>query len=133
VLGLGFGYASATPPAIKWFPSSKTGMIAGIVVAGFGLASVYIAPLANFLIALSASSTSMLIFGAGLPGRRLRCWPCCWSTRPKGYVPEEKQTAKKAAGIKGNPKTRTSPPSIMSKPGPFTNSGSCFSSVPAPG
>jgi MFS family permease len=44
-LGLGFGYASATPPAIKWFPPSKTGMIAGIVVAGFGLASVYIAPL----------------------------------------------------------------------------------------
>ena len=29
-MGLGFGYASATPPAIKWFPSAKTGMIAGI-------------------------------------------------------------------------------------------------------
>ena len=62
-LGLGFGYASATPPAIKWFPSSKTGMIAGIVVAGFGLASVYIAPLANFLIAEFGLSQSMLIFG----------------------------------------------------------------------
>lgn len=62
-LGLGFGYASATPPAIKWFPSSKTGMIAGIVVAGFGLASVYIAPLANFLIAHFGLSRSMLIFG----------------------------------------------------------------------
>ncbi len=62
-LGLGFGYASATPPAIKWFPSSKTGMIAGIVVAGFGLASVYIAPLADFLIANFGLSRSMLIFG----------------------------------------------------------------------
>ncbi len=62
-LGLGFGYASATPPAIKWFPASKTGMIAGIVVAGFGLASVYIAPLANFLIATFGLSQSMLIFG----------------------------------------------------------------------
>jgi MFS family permease len=62
-LGLGFGYASATPPAIKWFPSSKTGMIAGIVVAGFGLASVYIAPLANFLIVEYGLSQSMLIFG----------------------------------------------------------------------
>ncbi|MBR9986672.1 MAG: OFA family MFS transporter [Desulfosarcina sp.] len=62
-LGLGFGYASATPPAIKWFPSSKTGLIAGIVVAGFGLASVYIAPLANFLIARFGLSQSMLIFG----------------------------------------------------------------------
>jgi len=62
-LGLGFGYASATPPAIKWFPGSKTGMIAGIVVAGFGLASVYIAPLANYLIAQFGLSQSMLIFG----------------------------------------------------------------------
>lgn len=62
-LGLGFGYASATPPAIKWFPASKTGMIAGIVVAGFGLASVYIAPLSNFLIDRFGLSQSMLIFG----------------------------------------------------------------------
>lgn len=62
-MGLGFAYASATPPAIKWFPPSKTGMIAGIVVAGFGLASVYIAPLANFLIAQFGLSSSMMIFG----------------------------------------------------------------------
>lgn len=62
-MGLGFGYASATPPAIKWFPSAKTGMIAGIVVAGFGLASVYIAPLAIFLIGKVGLSQAMLIFG----------------------------------------------------------------------
>ncbi|MCP3872739.1 MAG: OFA family MFS transporter [Desulfobacteraceae bacterium] len=62
-MGLGFGYASATPPAIKWFPPAKTGMIAGIVVAGFGLASVYIAPLAIFLIEKVGLSQSMLIFG----------------------------------------------------------------------
>lgn len=62
-MGLGFGYASATPPAIKWFPPAKTGMIAGIVVAGFGLASVYIAPLATFLINRFGLSQSMMIFG----------------------------------------------------------------------
>jgi MFS transporter, OFA family, oxalate/formate antiporter len=49
-IGIGFGYSSATPPALKWFPSSKTGLIAGLVVAGFGLASVYIAPLSEFLL-----------------------------------------------------------------------------------
>ena len=27
--GIGLGYASATPPAVKWFPAQKTGMIAG--------------------------------------------------------------------------------------------------------
>ena len=48
--GIGFGYASATPPAVKWFPPEKTGLIAGIVVSGFGLASVYAAPLATQLI-----------------------------------------------------------------------------------
>ncbi len=62
-LGRGFGYASATPPAIKWFPASKTGMIAGLVVSGFGLASVYIAPLSNHLIAAFGISNAMLIFG----------------------------------------------------------------------
>ncbi len=62
-MGLGFGYASATPPAIKWFSPAKTGMIAGIVVAGFGLASVYIAPLATFLIERFGLSQAMLIFG----------------------------------------------------------------------
>ena len=61
--GLGFGYASATPPAIKWFPASRTGLIAGLVVSGFGLASVYIAPLSNYLINGWGLSASMMIFG----------------------------------------------------------------------
>src|SRR5690606_21034776 len=46
--GFGFGYAAATPPALKWFPPAKTGLVAGIVVAGFGLAPVYIAPLGTY-------------------------------------------------------------------------------------
>jgi len=61
--GIGFGYASATPPAVKWFPSAKTGMVVGIVVSGFGLASVYISPLANYFISMYGVSTTMLIFG----------------------------------------------------------------------
>lgn len=63
--GIGFGYASATPPAVKWFPPAKTGMVVGIVVSGFGLASVYISPLANFLIARVGVSNTMLLFGVG--------------------------------------------------------------------
>lgn len=75
-IGIGFGYASATPPAVKWFPPHRTGLIAGIVVAGFGLASVYIAPLATKLLDVFARpgasgalekgvSQTMLVFGAG--------------------------------------------------------------------
>jgi MFS transporter, OFA family, oxalate/formate antiporter len=62
-IGIGFGYASATPPAVKWFPPQKTGLVAGLVVAGFGLASVYIAPLATYLLKSFGISQTMLIFG----------------------------------------------------------------------
>ena len=63
--GIGFGYASATPPAVKWFPPAKTGLIAGIVVSGFGLASVYAAPLARNLIELYGLPTTIMILGIG--------------------------------------------------------------------
>jgi nitrate/nitrite transporter NarK len=61
--GIGFGYSSATPPALKWFPPSKTGLIAGLVVAGFGLAPVYLAPTSDFLLRNFGLLKAMLIFG----------------------------------------------------------------------
>ena len=63
-LGMGFGYSSATPPALKWFPAAKTGLIAGLVVAGFGLAPVYLAPLSKYLVANYHLQKSMLILGS---------------------------------------------------------------------
>ncbi len=62
-VGIGFGYSSATPPALKWFPPAKTGLVAGIVVAGFGLAPVYLAPTSQYLLAHFGLQKSMLIFG----------------------------------------------------------------------
>ncbi len=62
--GVGFGYASATPPALKWFPAGKTGMVAGIVVSGFGLASAIWAPVTSALLGGGVSmQTIMLIYG----------------------------------------------------------------------
>lgn len=61
--GIGFGYAAATPAAVKWFPPAKTGLISGIVVAGFGLASVYISPLVKYLIKTYQLSNTLLILG----------------------------------------------------------------------
>ena len=61
--GIGFGYASATPSAVKWFPPAKTGLITGIVVSGFGLASVYAAPLSRWLIITCGFKTAILILG----------------------------------------------------------------------
>lgn len=64
-IGIGFGYSSATPPALKWFAPQKTGLIAGLVVSGFGLASVYIAPLGQYLIGVYGLQKAMLFFGLG--------------------------------------------------------------------
>jgi OFA family oxalate/formate antiporter-like MFS transporter len=63
--GIGFGYASATPPAVKWFSAARTGLIAGVVVSGFGLASVYVAPLATWLIASVGLTRTVMYLGVG--------------------------------------------------------------------
>ena len=61
--GMGLGYASATPPAVKWFPPYKKGLITGIVVSGFGLASVYISPLTNSLLQSMGINKTFLALG----------------------------------------------------------------------
>jgi MFS family permease len=86
--GFGFGYSAATPPALKWFSPSKTGLIAGIVVAGFGVAPVYIAPLASYLIGAFGIQKSMLFLGIGF-----LVVVCGFSfmlvNPPQGFVPAE--------------------------------------------
>lgn len=99
--GIGFGYASATPPAVKWFPPKRTGLIAGLVVSGFGLASVYASPLATWLIgkyplgnvladnALFILGVAFLVIVVGLA--QLLIPP------PKGFVPAGGPSPAKAA------------------------------------
>jgi MFS transporter, OFA family, oxalate/formate antiporter len=95
--GIGFGYASATPPAVKWFPPARTGMIAGLVVSGFGLAAVYASPLTEWMISKYHLPTTMLILGVAF-----LCIVVALSqfltAPPKGYVPAGvKSDEKKAA------------------------------------
>ena len=63
-IGVGLGYSATTPPALKWFPPAKKGLIAGIVVAGIGLAPVIMAPLAGKLIPAVGVSNMFLVLGA---------------------------------------------------------------------
>lgn len=51
-IGLGLGYSAPTPAAVRWFPPEKKGQIAGLVVAGFGLASLYISPMTKAFIGI---------------------------------------------------------------------------------
>jgi MFS family permease len=61
--GFGLGYAASTPAAIKWFPAEKKGLITGLVVAGFGIAPVYISPVAKTLLAHYGVAMSFRILG----------------------------------------------------------------------
>lgn len=85
-VALGFGYAAPTPAAVKWFQPHKKGMIAGLVVAGFGGASIYTAPLTNYLLKNYGIQSTFYIEGIlffvvmSILGQYL-------SLPPAGYVP----------------------------------------------
>lgn len=94
--GIGFGYSAATPVALKWFPPAKTGLVAGLVVSGFGLAPVYIAPLAKYLLESWGIQGSMLFFG--LAFMIVVCLLALVLVNPpEGFVPGSVQTADASA------------------------------------
>ncbi len=85
-IGMGIGYAAPTPAALKWFGPHKRGLIAGLVVGGYGGAALYISPLAQELITaygISGSFIGLGIFFAVIViiAGQLLAWP------PTGYVP----------------------------------------------
>jgi OFA family oxalate/formate antiporter-like MFS transporter len=108
--GLGFGYASATPPAVKWFPAAKTGLIAGIVVSGFGLASVYVAPLAEWLTEEYGLQTMLRIMGVAFVIIVVGLAQFLVAP-PKGYVPPG--TPPKPANGGNNKKENFSPKEML--------------------
>ena len=90
--GIGFGYASTTPPAVKWFPAAKTGLIAGLVVSGFGLASVYAAPLSSWLIDSFGLSNAVMTLGIAFLVVVVGLAQLI-EAPPKGYVPPDSKPA----------------------------------------
>jgi OFA family oxalate/formate antiporter-like MFS transporter len=77
--GVGFGYAATTPASIKWFPPQKTGLIAGIVVAGFGLAPVVLAPLSAWFLDLFASTNAQGVVEQGVPATMIALGIITWA------------------------------------------------------
>lgn len=85
-IGMGLGYAAATPAAVKWFGPHRRGLVVGLVVGGYGGAAIYNAPLAKALIARYGLSGSFLGLGAlfavvVIVAGRLLAMP------PQGYAP----------------------------------------------
>jgi OFA family oxalate/formate antiporter-like MFS transporter len=85
-IGMGIGYAAPTPAALKWFGPHKRGLIAGLVVGGYGGAALYISPLAAYLLASGGLTYSFVFLGIFfalvviIAGSQL-AWP------EPGYVP----------------------------------------------
>ena len=90
--GIGFTFSSASATSMMWFPESKTGLISGIVVAGFGMGSAWVAPLARASISANGLPETMLYFGFGMT---LLVVLCAQFMRvpPDGFIPTTKGKA----------------------------------------
>jgi OFA family oxalate/formate antiporter-like MFS transporter len=85
-IGMGMGYAAATPAAVKWFGPHQRGLIVGLVVGGYGGAAIYISPLADYLLVHFGLSGSFIGLGilfalVVVAAGQLLALP------PAGYVP----------------------------------------------
>jgi OFA family oxalate/formate antiporter-like MFS transporter len=93
-IGMGLGYAAGTPAALKWFGAHRRGLIAGIVVGGYGGAALYIAPLGQYFIQKFGISGSFIGLGiifavvVIIAGQLL-------SQPPIGYIPAGPPPSKK--------------------------------------
>ena len=95
-LGNGFGYATPTPVASKWFPD-KRGLVVGLMVGGYGAGSAIIGPVATSLIADIGWRATCQVLGAvffvmGAIGAALIRNP------PPGYRPDGWTPPPAAAG-----------------------------------
>jgi len=61
--GIALGFVATFPAAAKWFPPRRRGFITGLVVSGFGIASVYIAPLTTYLLHARGIPATFAILG----------------------------------------------------------------------
>ncbi|WP_028582909.1 L-lactate MFS transporter [Desulfogranum mediterraneum] len=83
---MGIGYASPTPAALAWFGPHRRGVIAGLVVMGYGGAALYIAPLARYLIDKFGISGSFIALGIFFALVVIVAGQLLLST-PEGYTP----------------------------------------------
>ena len=95
VSGMGFGlcYGCVTPPALKWFHPTKKGLVSGLIVGGFGMAPLYLAPLSSTLLINVGIENTMMILGASailisIPLAQFINNP------PSGYIPPAPKSMK---------------------------------------
>lgn len=98
-IGIGIGYSATTPPAIKWFPPQRKGLITGLVVSGVGIAAVYISPLTEYLLGRTTIPRTFLFLGIGaIIG--VVVLSQFLSNPPAGFQPSSNTSGKPSSGAK---------------------------------
>jgi MFS family permease len=64
--GIGTAYVSSVPPAVKWFPPEKKGMVTGLSVAGVGISAIIYSPLSAAMIHSIGISKTFVYIGIAI-------------------------------------------------------------------
>jgi MFS family permease len=100
--GIGTANVATVPPAVKWFPPDKKGMVTGISVAGIGISAVVYSPISNALLHSVGISKTFIILGIAALIIMLTLSQFL-TNPPAGYVAmssgTKAKTVKKAAGV----------------------------------
>jgi OFA family oxalate/formate antiporter-like MFS transporter len=92
--GIGTANVATVPPAVKWFPLEKKGMVTGVSVAGIGISAVVYSPLANVLLNTYDIPKTFIYIGIGALILMLVLSQFL-TNPPAGYIPQSDGPAKK--------------------------------------
>ena len=112
--GIGITYGIPIATCIKWFPD-KRGMIGGLAVAGFGLGSVFYAPVAAILVENYGPFTTFFwqavytIVGVSIGGKLMKA-------TPDNYIPEGWKGPETGAGSLKTNKYDFTPKEMLKTP-----------------
>ena len=97
--GIGLGYGCVSPPALKWFHPSKKGLVAGLIVGGFGIAPVYFAPIMNTLLSNFGIQKSLILMGIAVAAISIPIAQLI-KNPPAGYTPQIPKSLNQTATAK---------------------------------
>ena len=94
--GVGLGYCSFLPTVMKWYDTNRKGFVSGCIIGGFGLTSLYLAPVTAALLNNFGLQNTFMILGAftiivSVPLAQFIKNP------PEGYVPAKPKNIKAKA------------------------------------
>jgi len=94
-LGIGFGYGSVLPACLKWFHPGRKGLIGGLVLGGFGLASVHYAFITTALIDNFGIQNTFIYIGAAVTVISVTAAQFVKNPGP-GYIPAAPESLKQS-------------------------------------